>query len=101
MTTNPETLGPVGRRMAEKLTAAYAPLTLDIVDESHMHAGHAGHRPEGETHFHVEVVSKGFAGRRSLERQRMVYTAVGDLMRGRIHALTIRALAPEEAGGIG
>lgn len=90
--------GIVATELERRLQEGLAPRRLVIRDESADHAGHAGHRPEGETHFHVEVVSDGFAGRRSLDRQRMVYAAVGDLMRDRIHALSIRALAPDEAG---
>lgn len=90
--------GIVATELERRLRDGLAPRRLVIRDDSADHAGHAGHRPEGETHFYVEVVSDGFAGRRSLDRQRMVYAAVGDLMRGRIHALSIRALAPDEAG---
>lgn len=90
--------GIVATELERRLQEGLAPRRLVIRDDSADHAGHAGHRPEGETHFHVEVVSDGFAGRRSLDRQRMVYAAVGDLMRDRIHALSIRALAPDEAG---
>ncbi len=89
-------LGRVGTELERRLRASLAPSRLLVRDDSADHIGHAGHRPEGETHFHVEVASDGFAGRSRLERQRMVYAAVGDLMAGRIHALTIRALAPDE-----
>ncbi len=93
--------GIVTTELERRLREGLSPLRLVIRDDSADHAGHAGHRPEGETHFFVEVVSDGFAGRRSLDRQRMVYAAVGDLMRDRIHALSIRALAPDEADDIG
>ena len=91
--------GTVRAELERRLRAALSPSHLMVRDDSDEHIGHAGHRPEGETHFHVEIASEGFAGRRRLERQRMVYAAVGDLMTGRIHALTIRALAPDETAG--
>lgn len=79
----------------EKLTTAFEPLKLDIVDESHKHAGHAS--AGGAGHFAVHLVSGNFAGKSPIERHRMVYTAVGDLMHSEIHALSIRAETPEEA----
>ena len=69
---------------------------LELVDESARHAGHAGARPEGESHFGLTVVAAAFAGHGRLARQRMVYAALGDLMDGRVHALSIRALTPED-----
>jgi BolA protein len=78
------------------LTDALAPERLDIIDDSHRHVGHAGARPEGETHFTVEIVSAGFAGRSRVERQRLVYAALAELLRERVHALALRTLTPEE-----
>jgi len=78
-----------------RLTAALAPVALDIEDESHRHAGHAGAR-DGRGHFRVRVVSAAFAGKSPLARHRAVYEAVGDLMQTDIHALAIDARAPEE-----
>ncbi len=80
-----------------KLTEALAPSRLELVDESHLHAGHAGARPEGESHFRLVVVSDQFENRGRLERQRMVYRILGDLMATDIHALSIKALTPDEA----
>ncbi|OMG52457.1 BolA family transcriptional regulator [Azonexus hydrophilus] len=74
--------------------AVLSPLALTIEDESHRHAGHAGARDGG--HFKLDIVATAFAGKSTLARHRLVYDAAGDLMRGRIHALAIRAQAPEE-----
>jgi len=79
----------------ERLTAALAPEQLDIVDESHKHAGHPGAR-SGGGHFVVTIVSKAFAGENPLNRHRMVYDALGDAMTTDIHALSIKAYAPDE-----
>jgi len=83
----------------ERLTAALAPARLDLVDESARHAGHAGARPEGESHFRVTIVSEAFRDRSRIDRQRMVFAALGDLMQSDIHALAITALTPAEAEG--
>ena len=88
---------PVADAVRQRLTAALAPSELDLADESALHAGHAGARPEGESHFRLVIVSARFAGKDRLERQRMVFAALGDLMQTEIHALTITALAPGEA----
>ena len=88
---------PVADAVRQRLTAALAPSELDLADESALHAGHAGARPEGESHFRLVIVSARFAGKNRLERQRMVFAALGDLMQTEIHALTITALAPGEA----
>ncbi|MBP2292258.1 BolA family protein [Azospirillum rugosum] len=84
-------------RIRQKLTDALAPETLDIADESGRHAGHAGARPEGETHFHVTIVSAAFAGKSRVERQRMVYGLLAQEMAERIHALGLTTLTPDEA----
>lgn len=78
----------------ERLNAAFSPRYLDVVDESHKHAGHAGARSGG--HFAVTVVADVFAGKGLLARHRMVYDALGEAMRTEIHALSLKALAPEE-----
>jgi len=82
--------------MRERLTAALAPLELELVDDSHRHVGHEGAR-DGRGHFSVRVVSASFAGKPPLARHRLVYDALGDMMQTDIHALAIRALAPDEA----
>lgn len=80
-----------------RLTAALHVQALDIADDSHLHAGHAGARTGGG-HYRIRIVSADFAGRRQLERHRMVYQALGDAMRpDTIHALNIQALTPDEA----
>lgn len=80
------------------LEAALAPVALEVRDDSHQHAGHAGAR-DGRGHFSVRVVSAAFAGLAPLARHRRVYAALGDLMRTDIHALAIEARTPEEAAG--
>ena len=75
--------------------AALKPVTLDLRDESAQHAGHAGSRPEGGTHWQVHIVSEAFRGKNAVARHRMVYEALGDLMHRDIHALRIEASAPE------
>lgn len=91
-------MGEIADRMRRKLEAAFTPVRLEIVDDSHRHAGHAGARPEGETHFNVTIVSATFAGVGRVERQRKVYAALADELRDRVHALQLRTLAPDEAG---
>jgi BolA protein len=88
----------VAHQIREKLTAALNPERLEIADESHRHAGHAGSRPGGETHFRVEVVAAAFQGKSRLERQRLVYAALKDEMSHQIHALSLVTRAPGEAG---
>ena len=83
-------------RIRAALEAAFAPDALEVVDDSARHAGHAGAR-DGRGHFNVEVVSGAFAGLGSLARHRAVYAALEALMATDIHALSIRAMTPEEA----
>lgn len=80
----------------QRLESALAPESIDIVDESHKHAGHAGARESGGGHFNVTIVAEGFRDQSSVQRHRMVYSAVDDLMPHEIHALSIRALTPDE-----
>lgn len=74
---------------------ALAPQQLEIMDESHLHAGHAGAR-SGGGHFRLLMVSAAFAGKGTVQRHRLIHETLGDLMRGPIHALSIRAQTPEE-----
>jgi BolA family transcriptional regulator, general stress-responsive regulator len=90
-------LGPVGQRITAKLTEAFAPDQLLVEDDSARHAGHAGARPEGETHFSVKLVSQAFRGKSRIERHRMVNAALADDLATRVHALAITAKAPGEA----
>jgi BolA protein len=83
-------------RMRTKLTDALAPQRLSIKDVSHRHEGHGGHRPGGETHFDVEIVSERFQGLSRVARQRLVYDLLRDEMAERVHALALRTLTPEE-----
>ena len=77
-----------------KLIEAFQPDSLSVIDESYLHAGHIGARPEGETHFRVEIVSNSFADRTRLERQRMVYAVLAEELAGPVHALSVSANAP-------
>jgi BolA family transcriptional regulator, general stress-responsive regulator len=77
--------------------ASLQPVTLDLQDESEQHAGHAGHRPGGGTHWQLHIVSEAFRGKTPVARHRMVYEALGDLMHRDIHALRIEASAPEQS----
>ena len=88
--------GPVARQMIDRLTAALSPTRLNLEDQSNQHIGHAGHDPRGESHFALIVESAAFAGLNRVARQRKVYAALGDLMHERVHALTIKAIAPGE-----
>src|SRR6516164_3822680 len=81
-----------------KLIAAFAPESLHVEDESHLHEGHAGHRPGGETHFRLYIVARAFRGKTRLERHRMINAALASELRSRVHALAIHAAAPEEGG---
>lgn len=80
----------------ERLTAALSPAALEIIDESHLHAGHEGAR-DGGGHFRVHIVADRFTGLRAVQRHRLVYQALGDLMQTDVHALAITALTAAEA----
>jgi BolA protein len=82
--------------IAEKLTAAFAPQSLDVEDESHRHEGHAGHRPGGQTHFRVTIVAEAFRGKSRIERHRMINQTLAGELAGGVHALAIHASAPGE-----
>ncbi len=82
--------------ITEKLTEAFAPQSLKVVDESHQHEGHAGHEPGGETHFRVYIVSNAFRGKSRLERHRMINSALAGELQSGVHALAIHAASPEE-----
>lgn len=86
----------VEQRIREKLTKAFAPQALEVVNDSHRHAGHAGSPGTGESHFSVKVVSAAFAGKSRLERHRMVNAVLAEELAGKIHALAVSALTPEE-----
>ena len=83
-------------RIRQRLTGGLAPTALEVIDDSHQHVGHAGAR-DGRGHFTVVIVSSRFEGIRTVQRHRLVYEAVGDLMQTDIHALSIHAMTPAEA----
>ncbi len=82
--------------ITQKLRKAFDPESLDVVDESHLHEGHAGHRPGGETHFRVHIVSNAFEGKSRIDRHRMVKTLLAPELSAGVHALAIKAQAPGE-----
>lgn len=86
----------IAATIAARLTGALAPTRLDVVNESHLHAGHMGDDGSGESHFRVAIESAAFAGQSRVARQRLVNQALADLLRDHIHALTISARAPGE-----
>ncbi len=92
-------MGRVADIIRAKLSDGLTPIRLDIVDESHRHAGHAGARPQGESHFQVAVVSAAFAGKSRVARQRLVYALLADELRTDIHALSLTTLTPDEDRG--
>ena len=82
-----------------KLREAFSPESLDVTDESHLHEGHAGHSPGGETHFRVYIVSPSFEGKSRIERHRMINAALAAELAGSVHALAVQAHAPGEKRG--
>ena len=85
------------RRIREKLMVSLQPKRLDVVNESHMHSGHAGDNGTGQTHFAVLIVSDAFAGQARVARHRLVNEALADEFRDGVHALSIKALTVDEA----
>ncbi|MBV8799866.1 MAG: BolA family transcriptional regulator [Alphaproteobacteria bacterium] len=83
--------------IAQKLTAAFSPADLSVEDDSARHAGHAGSRPGGETHFIVRIVAETFDGLSRVERQRRIYAVLANELKGQIHALSLTVLTPAEA----
>jgi BolA protein len=84
--------------ITKKLTEAFAPQSLEVLDESHQHEGHGGHRPGGETHYRVYIVSQAFKGKTRLERHRMINQTLSAELASGVHALAIHAAAPGEGG---
>lgn len=93
---NEAATGPVAAEMLNRLNSALSPTRIELSDDSEQHRGHGGYNPAGESHFSLAIESPAFAGKSRVERQRMVYSALGDLMVERVHALSIRATAPGE-----
>lgn len=89
-------MGAIFDAIRDKLTDAFQPTRLEIEDDSSRHAGHAGARAGGESHFNVTIQSAAFAGTPRVARQRMVYRALADELAGPVHALSVKALAPGE-----
>jgi BolA protein len=83
--------------ITRKLTEAFAPADLEVIDESDNHIGHAGHRPGEATHFQVYIVADAFRGKSRLERHRMINAALAAELAGGVHALALHATAPGEA----
>ena len=88
--------GPVATEMLARLNTALSPTLIELSDDSEQHRGHGGYNPAGESHFSLRIESAAFAGKNRVQRQRIVYAALGDLMRERVHALSIRATTPGE-----
>jgi len=86
----------VANTITDKLRRAFAPESLNIIDESDRHRGHAGHRPGGESHFRIYIVARAFEGKSRLERHRMINATLADELAGGVHALAIHAAAPGE-----
>ena len=96
MTSTATAPGPIATEMTARLVASLAPTRLELDDQSDRHVGHAGHDGRGESHFALTIESAVFAGQTRVARQRAIYAALDNLMADRVHALTIRALAPGE-----
>jgi BolA protein len=84
--------------ITKKLTEAFAPQSLKVEDESHQHAGHAGHREGGQTHYRVYIVAEAFKGKTRIERHRMINATLSNELAAGVHALSIHAAAPGEGG---
>ena len=82
-------LGPVGKRMAEKLEAALSPSLLQVIDESHHHAGHSGSRPDGESHFRIRIISDALDGLSRVNQHRKINEILADDLKTCVHALAI------------
>jgi BolA family transcriptional regulator, general stress-responsive regulator len=88
-------LGPVGQTISAKLVQGLAPASVEVIDESHQHVGHAGARPDGESHFRVRIVAECFRGKSRVAQHRMVNAVLSEELRARVHALAIQSSAPE------
>jgi len=93
---NAQETGPVAAEMLRRLNSSLAPTRVDLIDDSEQHRGHGGYNPAGESHFTLRIESAAFEGKTRVQRQRMIYAALGELMESRVHALSIRATAPGE-----
>jgi BolA protein len=84
----------VGLRISAKLRENFSPAALEVIDESHQHAGHSGSRPDGESHFRVKIVAEAFRGKSRVEQHRLVNAALAEELKERVHALAIQSSAP-------
>jgi BolA protein len=91
---NAPSTGPVAAEMLRRLNSSLAPTRIELIDDSEKHRGHGGYNPAGESHFSLLIESAAFDGKSRVERQRMVYRALGELMDQRVHALSIKATEP-------
>ncbi len=89
---------PVKQTITNKLRETFTPESLDVIDELHLHEGHSGHRPGGETHFRIYIVSRAFEGKSRIERHRMINSTLAAELAASVHALAIKAQAPGEGG---
>lgn len=87
----------VAAAIRRKLEAAFSPQSLEVIDESHKHAGHAGARPEGESHFRVNIAAGAFEGLSRVERQRRIHAALAEELKTEVHALSVNARTPDGA----
>ena len=93
---NAAATGPVAREMIARLERSLAPTRVELRDDSEKHRGHGGYNPAGESHFFLSIEAPVFAGQSRVQRQRLVYKALGDLMHERVHALAMETKAPGE-----
>ena len=93
---NAQKTGPVAAEMLSRLNSTLSPTRIELTDDTEHHRGHGGYNPAGESHFGLRIESPLFTGKTRVERQRMIYAALGDLMQARVHALSIKASAPGE-----
>ena len=91
---NAQRTGPVATEMLARLNSSLSPTRIELVDESEQHRGHGGYNPAGESHFSLVIESAAFIGKSRVEMQRMVHAALGDLLKERVHALSISAREP-------
>ena len=87
-------LGLVGKTLEKKLQTAFSPVSLQVIDESSQHQGHAGARPGGESHFRVRIVAAAFQGKSRVEQHRMINHVLAAELKEQVHALAIEAAAP-------
>ena len=91
--------GPVAAEMLNRLNSALSPSLIELNDDSEAHRGHGGYNPAGESHFSLRIESAAFAGKSRVERQRLVYAALAEELKSRVHALQLTTRTPEEAAG--